>query len=393
MSPQSRKLGIIIVTVSVFLDFLGYAIILPLLPFFAEKFGAGGFAIGLLFTSYALAQFVFITIWGRISDHIGRRPVIIISLIGTTVYLAAFAFVPSIAALILLRLLGGIFGSSTAVAQAYMADVLPPQERIRGMGYIGAAFGAGFIIGPAIGSFFSGIHILLPFLAASGVTFIAAAGAYFFLPESLTGAVRAGQSYEKRRGLIAVLGDWRISLMIFLYFLGIFSFSNMETIFAIFSEYKFVLTPKDIGYFFAYVGALAAFIQIFVTPRLSRFSSDLRTAVLGGLFLTLGYFAMVGSHNLLQYNGALTILALGIGLSQPTLMSILSKLSGAGEEGFVLGLSQSAGRIAQIFGSLWAGYAYQYIGPAFPLVTAGLAMSLGFIIMVKLVYHKLFSNL
>lgn len=393
MSPQSRKLGIIIVTASVFLDFLGYAIILPLLPFFAEKFGAGGFAIGLLFTSYALAQLIFIPIWGRISDRIGRRPVIIISLLGTVAYLASFAFIPSLAALILMRLFGGIFGSSTAVAHAYMADVLPEKERVRGMGYIGAAFGAGFILGPVIGSLFSGIHILLPFIAAAGVTFIALLIAYFFLPESLNEAVRKGNGVKKQRGLISVLGDWRVSILIFLYFLGIFSFSNLETIFAIFSDFKFTLTTADIGYFFAYVGALAAFVQIIIAPRLSRYYSDLRVAGLGGLFLALGYFAMVGSHNLLQYNGALTIIAFGLGFSQPTIMSLLSRVSGAGEEGFVLGLAQSAGRVAQIFGSLWAGYAYQYISPSFPLTTAGIAMLIALPIIVKLLYTKMFQGL
>lgn len=409
---KSHKLPLIIVLSSVFLDFLGYGIVIPFLPFYAQKFGAGGFAVGLLFTSYAIAQFIFTPLLGRLSDRIGRRPLIIISLAGTAIYSASFIFAPSFLWLVIIRTIGGILGSSTAVAQAYISDVTPFKKRTAGMGYFGAAYGAGFIAGPALGSYFAGMDInlpgcllikeyalcisdyiagtslALPFIIAGSLALAGGLVAYFFMPESVQFSKTETKEKEHQIGFFKGFGhvfrQKTILFLIFLYFLGIFGFMNLETVFSIFSQHKFNLSFKDIGYFFSYIGLLAALIQIFIIPYISHFLSDLKIMLIGGFALSFGLLILPLAPTVLGYTGVLTIISFGIGLSYPAILGMISKLSHKEDYGIVMGVTQSTARMAQVFGSLWAGFAFEYIFPSAPILTGGLLAFLGFVLVARL---------
>lgn len=423
---KSNRFPIVIVLLSTFLDFLGYGIIISFLPFYAQKFEVGGFVIGLFFTSYAIAQFIFTPLWGRISDHIGRRPVIILSLFGTAGYLFIFMFTPSLWWLLGARIIGGIFGSSMAAGQAYISDVMPDEKKTAGMGYFGAAYGAGFIAGPALGSFFvntgislpgcllisgralcvtdyiSDSRLVMPFIIASLLAFIGGVIAYIFLPESLP--LRKSYLRETRGDMISprlnqnnyswflngfsyIFRQKTILFLILLYFLGIFSFVNLETVFSIFSNLKFNLTSKDIGYFFSYIALLTIVIQIIVVPYFSRRLNDFIILLAGGFCFGVGLLILPLVATMIGFIGALTITALGIGLSYPSILGMISKLSGKENYGATMGITQGMAHLAQIFGSLWAGFAFQYIFPSAPFLTGGIIMLTVFIVTLR-IYWK-----
>lgn len=402
----NHRFGFWIILATVFLNFLSYGIIIPFLPFYAEKFGGGGFAVGLLFAAYALSQFIFTPFIGRLSDRIGRRPIIILSLFGEALSLLALVFAFAYWWLLLVRIFGGIFGSITGVAQAYLSDITSAEKKTKAMGYFGAAFGAGFIAGPALGSYFSGATLnfpgclliegykfcltnyvpqsdfLAPFLVASVISFIASAIAYFFLKESLTPESLVAEKKHETffQGFSYVFRHKLILFWIAFYFIGIFNFSNLETIFAIFTKFKFGLSPKEIGYFFIYVGLLTAFVQIAGISFLARYLKDIQILLIGGFLSGLSYIILPFAPSVPYYFFFLAIFAFGVGLSSPAILGIISKLSHREDYGVTLGVTQSSARLAQVAGSFWAGFSYQYISPASPMLSAGIVMFCAFLI-------------
>jgi len=411
---RDNRLGFWIILVTVFLSFLSYGILIPFLPFYAEKFGGGGFSIGLLFAAYALSQFIFTPFIGRLSDRIGRRRIIIFSLLGEALSLLALVFAFAYWWLLLVRIFGGIFGSIAGVAQAYLSDITPAEKKTKAMGYFGAAFGAGFIAGPALGSYFSGATLnfpgclliegykfcltdyvpqsdfLAPFLIAGIISFIASVVAYFFLKESLTAESLVAEKKHETffQGFSYVFRHKLILFWIVFYFIGIFNFSNLETIFAIFTKFKFGLSPKEIGYFFVYVGLLAAFVQIAGISFLVRRLKDIHILLIGGFLSALSYVILPFAPDVPYYFFFLAIFALGVGLSAPAILGIISKLSHREDYGVVLGVTQSSARLAQVLGSFWAGFSYQYISFASPMLSAGIIMFLAFSILFVLWLKK-----
>ncbi len=282
---------LVIIFLTVFIDLLGFGIIIPLLPFYAESYGANAFTVGLLGTVYSLMQFTFAPVWGRWSDRIGRRPIILLGLIGSGVSYLALALAGSLMLIFAARILGGIAGANIPTAQAYIADITTPENRARGMGMVGAAFGLGFIFGPALGGILTHLGPSAPMWASSALCFANAAAAWLFLPESrpAAGARRAviGRLELFRRSL----GNSRLLLLLVLYFLINTAFSGFEATFAIFSERRFGFTSANIGYVFAFVGCVLALVQ----------------GVLVGRFVRL-----VGEPRLIP--AALSIVALGLAL-------------------------------------------------------------------------------
>lgn len=408
-SGYSRfDLGIILT--AVFLNFVSYGIIIPFLPLYAEKFGVGGFGIGLLFASYAIAQFIFTPIMGRLSDEWGRRPVLIVSLLGEGFYLIALIFSFSFWWLLGVRVIGGVFGSFTGVAQAYLSDITASESRTRAMGYFGAAFSAGFIAGPIVGSYFSTFSINLPgclfikgyelclpqhiiadasifavpFLVAGIINLFAGALAYFFLKESL--AVSSLPAFFQ--GFSYVFSQKPILFLMGFYFLGIFAFSNLETIFSIYSQNQIGLSPQSIGYLFGLAGFLAAFSQIILLPLLSRFMKDAAILALGGFILALGLILLAISPNIPFYVFAISItIGFGVGLSSPAVLSLLSKIASEENYGIVLGTNQSLARLSQVLGSMFAGFGFQYITPNSPFLIAGLIMFFAFFVFIFRFYR------
>ncbi|MGE0718054.1 MAG: MFS transporter, partial [Alphaproteobacteria bacterium] len=278
----------------VLVDLIGFGIVIPLLPFYAEHLGAGPLTVTLAMAVYSLAQFVTSPLWGRLSDRIGRRPVLLASLAGAVGAYLLLAWAPTLAMLFLARAAAGAMAGNIAAAQAYVADVTPPAERARGMGVIGAAFGLGFILGPAIGGTLAGhdpadIDFVAPALAAAGLSALALLGTVFLLPESLDPAHRGAGT---RRGRAAAARDAfgrpRLAGPIAVGFVAVAVFAGMETTFALWSSRTFGWGPAQNGWLFAFVGVLGALVQGAAIGRLTPRLGEVRLLSAGLVLMAAG---------------------------------------------------------------------------------------------------------
>ncbi|MBI2951463.1 MFS transporter, partial [bacterium] len=266
---------LVVLFLTVFIDLLGFGIVLPLLPYYAESFGAGPLTVTLLSSSYSLMQFLFAPVWGRLSDRVGRRPILVLSLAGSALSYLLFGLAGSLAALFATRLLAGVCAANISTAQAYIADVTTPETRAKGMGMIGAAFGLGFIFGPAAGGALSRYGYAVPAFFAGGLSLLALALALFRLPESLRrqgdppgGAARGGFDLGR---LWAALVHPGMGLLLLIFFCSVFAFANLEATFALFVERaaRFGYTARETGYLFAYMGVLMSLMQGGLVGRLA----------------------------------------------------------------------------------------------------------------------------
>ena len=364
--PKEEKFftkPIAIVFTTIFIDLIGFGIVIPILPFYAETapFNATPFEIGLLFSSYSAMQFVFAPILGGLSDKYGRRPVLFISLLGSALGYLIIGFASVLWMVFLGRIIAGITGGNISTAQAYIADVTTRENRAKGMGLFGAAFGLGFVFGPAIGGILSRYGIHAPFLFAAGLTFVNAIALYFVLPESLKPEDRNTDKVRKNRfaETLQVLKDSRFTILTGLYFLLVTAFSIMTATFALYTIFRFNYNAEQNGYLFFYIGILAVIMQGFLFGRLAKRFGESKLVVVGSFLLVAAFFAVpfVGADN-----GGLPALLIGIAffslgnsLSSPALTSLASKVASEREQGKALGVMQSAASLARAIGPIIAG--------------------------------------
>jgi len=373
---------------TVFVDLVGFGIIVPLLPFYAEHFHASPETVTLLMAIYSLMQFFSAPLWGALSDRHGRKPVLLASLLGIGLSYLWLAFADSLWALFAARALAGIMAGNIAAAQAYIADVTPPEKRAQGMGLIGAAFGLGFILGPAIGGLLGGEdpaapRFLGPGLAAAGLSFLALIFAGVALKESLDPAHRtvAGhRALSRFSALAAGLGDPQLRLTVILLFLVTFVFAGMESTFALWSERAFGRGPAQNGYVFAYTGVLAALVQGGLIRRLAARFGESHLVLQGAIALGLGLLAIPFVHSLVPLLVAMALLAYGAGVSNPALSSLISLRSPDEARGATLGISQAATSLARILGPALAGLAFGGLGRSGPFL-AGAVVMLGVLLL------------
>ena len=373
-SPSRSLLTIIFLTV--FIDLLGFGIVLPLLPYYAHQFHASGVAVGALIGVYSAMQFVTAPLWGRWSDRIGRRPVILISLLGSTLSYLLFAAANGIGLLFVSRILAGIAGANIPVAQAYIADITTEGERARGMGLIGAAFGLGFVFGPVIGGLLAHYGHYAPGLAATAICGTNLIAAVWRLPESLPPAERHA------RPSTHALGHWRavfkrpqLVTLILLFAAVVFCFSTMETTLSLLCATAYQMSASHIYWLFGYMGVMTTLMQGGLIGRLARRMDEARLVGIGTAMLAAGLADAPFTPPVLPLLAALGAIALGQGVASPLLSSLLSKASPGEERGEVLGVSQSLGSLARIFGPLWGGLLFDHAGPAGPYVTTAALMA------------------
>jgi DHA1 family tetracycline resistance protein-like MFS transporter len=362
----------------VFIDLMGFGIVIPLLPLYGERYHPTPMAFGLLMAVYSLMQFLFAPVLGRFSDHFGRRPILLISLAGTVVGYIIFALQGSLAVLMLARIIDGITGANVATAQAVIADVTKPEERAKGMGLIGAAFGLGFILGPAIGGLALHFGTRAPGFFAAALSASAFLVAAIGLPETFPAEKRKlangkSHSWFSLHRLISALRHPQIGILLVIFFLTTFAFSNFEATFALFLSDRLSLDMKHVTYIFVFVGILAAIVQGGLIGRLVKRFGERKLILVGGLLLVPGYLSLLVAHSVPQLMLYLIPLALGVGLTGPSLSSLVSRLSTAEEQGGILGVSQSTASLARISGPFWGVFAYERFGLPAPYVTAGLA--------------------
>lgn len=359
----------------VFIDLMGFGIVIPLLPLYGEAYSPTPMAFGFMMAAYSLMQFLFAPLMGRISDRFGRRPVLLLSLAGTVAGYLLFAFQDSFLLLVVARVVGGAMGANVATAQAVIADITGPEDRARGMGLIGAAFGLGFILGPALGGTAYRFGHSFPGALAAALSATALLLAWFTLPETWPPDRRArapvsASGWFRPRHLGAALRHPQVGLLLVLFFLSTFAFANFESTFALLLLERFGLTMVQVTYLFVFIGVLAALVQGGLVGRLARRYGETRLIVSGAVLLLPSYLAMTAVASIPALLAVLPFLALGAGLVGPALSSLVSRLSAEDEQGGILGVYQSMASMARILGPFWGVYAFSRFGSATPYWTA-----------------------
>jgi MFS transporter, DHA1 family, tetracycline resistance protein len=350
---------LVVILTTLFIDLIGFGIVIPVLPFYAEgtKFNATPRTVGLLFASYSIMQLIFAPILGGLSDKYGRRPVLLISIIGTGIGFLVLGFAQTLPMLFAGRILDGITGGNISTAQAYVADVTSKEDRATGMGLIGAAFGVGFVLGPMIGGILSRWGIEVPFLFAAALAFANAILLYFRLPETVTAERPVENRAAQGRGftqLIGALKQPRLPLVLAIYFLSIVAFSMLVTGFSLYTMFRFGYDAQRTGYLFGYVGIIAVIIQGGLIGRLVKRFGDLPLITAGCLCMAVSLFAVPfvgpaagGLAGILIGGGFLSI---GNSLATPVLTSVASKTAGPEQQGILMGVTQSTASLARVVG-------------------------------------------
>jgi DHA1 family tetracycline resistance protein-like MFS transporter len=352
---------LVIIFLTIFIDLVGFGIVIPLLPFYAEELHATPFDIGILVSSYSLMQFIFSPVWGNLSDRYGRRPILFWTIVGSSAGYWILGFANILWMLYAGRILAGIMGGNLSTAQAYIADVTSRENRAKGMGLFGMAFGLGFILGPALAGVLSRFGHHVPFFFAAVMSLCNAILLYFILPESRT--LREVTERVKRRSRLAdlseALRDKRFSLITIEYFLVIAAFAMMTTAFAYYMMVKFGYNAEKTGYLLAYVGFLSALIQGGIFGKLANRFGEAALVAFGSFVLVLSLFAVpfvgIDSGGLITLLIGIAGFSLGNSLASPALTSLASKSASEEEQGKSFGIMQAAASLGRVIGPLLCG--------------------------------------
>lgn len=378
-------LGLMFLTV--FIDLIGFGIIIPLLPLYAEKFGATGFTVGLLLMSYSLMQFFFAPMWGRLSDKIGRRPVLLISLAISAIGYTIWGTATSLEMLFVSRIIAGFGNANLAVAQAYIADVTPEDYRSQGMGMIGAAFGLGFVLGPAIAGIASMCGIapnVLGYFAAffSVVDLIFTAT---MLPEPEQRQASSHNPFSLGMGFyFSTLANRKYSLCLFITFIATFAFANMETTLVLLTNQYYGFSMRDNSWLFVGLGLVMVFVQGFLIRKIGKIYPDSILISVGTALIAVGLVLTPVTHIFPVLCVALIILATGSGINNPSNSSLLSKLAPADQTGGVMGIGQSMSTLGRILGPIAGGYLFDKMGASSPYWLGAAVMTVAFLLSFKL---------
>jgi DHA1 family tetracycline resistance protein-like MFS transporter len=339
----------------VVIDLIGFAIVIPILPFYAEEFGASATILGILITCYAVMQFLLAPVWGRLSDRIGRRPVILLTLAGTSLALLFLGLAGSLWALFLARILGGAFGANISVATAYISDLAEDHERTRWMGMIGAAFGVGFVLGPLIGAVLASHGHALPLFAASALAAVNLVYASFSLTEPARHKVAAAADGAPKP---ALLRNRRILGMCSVYLLFTFGVTQLEVTFAYLMRDRFGYDARQVGLLLTFTAVVMVAIQGGAIRGLAaRFGE--RTLLLAGallLAISMGVIPWISSVFLLLV--PLAVSSVGRGIAHPAMLTLVSEASTPDNRGAVMGVFQSSASLARVASPLVAGLLY-----------------------------------
>jgi multidrug resistance protein len=356
--------------VAAFVDMAGLLMVLPLLPFYALEFGGSGMIVGVLVSSYAVAQLISAPLWGRVSDRYGRRPALLIGLLFSAVAYVIFAFATSIPMLLLSRLVQGAGGGTTGVIQAYVADATEPENRARSLGWISAATNLGVAIGPVIGSLTFTLGPSAPGLFAAALCLLNIVFAWKYLRESHTSRevsseLRVLRSHEAVWGVVRNSGE-PASRLIWIYAIAMGAFQGTTAVLALFLAFRFGVDERSIGWFFMYIGVISVVTRAgFLGPLVDRFG-EARLSRIGTVLLALGLATIPLTHTVVPLALAVALVPLGTAFTFPCITSLLSRVIQRHERGLFMGVQQTFGGMARVIGPLAGGWAYDHLGVGVP---------------------------
>lgn len=393
---------LLVIFLTVVIDLISFGIVIPLLPLYAQQFGASGAMIGLLLSAFSFMTFIGMPVLGRWSDRFGRRPVLLLSILGSVVAYVLFSMAHDLSLLFLSRILAGIANSNLSVAQAYIADMTAPEHRAKGMGMIGAAFGLGFIFGPMISAVFSAeyfgtFRLVLPGYIAAGLSLLNLVLAWYFLPESLPVENRRHDTQTPLfhwRGFFHTVRRPQLGPIVALFFFVTLAYSNIFVSLPLFvKEVPFRLSSAEVSWVFAEIGIVSAIVQGGLIGKLSALFGERRLVLVGTILIAVGFFGFPASTWMPAYHlwglGLTTAcLALGSSCFTPNIMSLVSQLTDPTEQGAVLGIVQSFAAFARMLGPTFGGTIYDMAGHASPYFFASALTCLTIPVAVSIFRHR-----
>ncbi len=372
---ERGKFGVIFLTVLI--DLIGFGIIVPILPYYALTFGAHGFKLGILMGAFSGMQFIATTVLGRLSDRIGRRPVLLVTMAMNAFGYIMFARAGSYGVLLVARLISGLAGGNISVAQAYIADITTPEQRSRGMGMIGAAFGLGFIIGPAIGGL-SGHYWghPAPGYFAAGLSLLNLVLAFRILPESLHEHHRTTKRLWGLDHIADGLAEKRMRNLLIVFLLGSLSFAGYSTVVPLYTNVRFGWTERELGWLFTVIGIVGALVQGWGFGKMAERTGDRPLLVAGTIGMALSIAIVPFLPTPLALYGGTALLAFANAMFGPAATGMVSVLADPKEQGAMLGVAQSLGALGRLLGPETFGGLYDLRGATVAFLGAGAVMAL-----------------
>ncbi len=358
MTASEKKRSLFVIAIVSVVNALGYGIIIPIQYSYVAHFGVNAFWLGVLFASFSLAQFISTPIIGRLSDRYGRKPLLFFSVFGTMVSFLLFALANSMPMLFLARILDGISGGNISVAQAVISDVTEVKERGKWFGILGASFGFGFVVGPAVGGLLSGYSLQMPFYFAAAISLIACVIIAFIQKESLTKELTEKKeltSLFDPRSLVHALSEPFVGVVLVANFIAVFAFSLFMIGFQAFTNEVLALSPKDISLLFIIFGVIGLIMQGFATGKLIKIFGEVKLLLFGVVLSLIAFIGMGVSHTYTIFLIASVLLAIGNSFLGPMLTTLLSKHTKKEDQGGIMGISQSYASLANIIGPIIGG--------------------------------------
>ncbi len=382
MDAVARKRALMLVFLTITIDLIGFGMIVPLLSLYAKHFGANGRQIGFLMAAYSLMQFICAPLWGRLSDVVGRRPVLLVSIAGNVLSLTVLALADSYGWILASRLISGMCTANISVANAYVADITPEKDRARGMGIVGAAFGLGFVLGPLIGAQASTLGYSGPGAVAALLAVCNLIGAFLWLPETRTAENRERSTVTSLRARLDILRrGGRARPLVMLLFSAVFAFSMLEMAFVLFAYQRVGFDVRECGWVFGYMGLIMVLLQGGFTRVLTRRFGEhviLKTGLLAtALGMVLIPWTPAGDWHVMVL--FVTLFAVGQGLQGPALNSLISRSADNQNQGMVMGTAQSLSALARCLGPMVAGFLFDMGNENWPLWLGGGLMVLAWL--------------
>jgi MFS family permease len=386
---QLKRLSVLIATAGV--DMLGFAMVLPILPFYALKLHASAETIGLITASYSVAQLLAAPLWGRVSDHYGRRPALLAGLLASAMAFAIFGFATSIWLLFAMRIIQGAGGGTTGVAQAYVADTVAPQHRAQALGWLSSATAVGFMLGPVLGSLATRLGPAAPGLVAAGLCLLNVFFAWRWLPESraprATGTGTARRPVWHAAWVVLKHPHGAVPRLIWIYAAGMLGFTAMTSVLALYLDKEFAITEKSIGYVFLYVATLSLVMRSLLLGPIVRRIGEPGAIRVGTVLLCLGLFLYPLSHSLWVLAPIMALVPIGTALLFPATTALMSHASEQEKVGETMGVAQTFAGMARVIAPLLATSAFQRFGSPAPFYLAGAIVLLVGVLAFRLEVH------